>query len=370
MRRWQYFALSVLLLLPVYWQPRVQADDLSRHLDNAWLPQFIESGHAQGMVMLRQTTNLLFDLLLNGLFRVFGAELAQRLAVSLAVMVFVWGAFRFVSVAGGAPAWHLLPCLAMLAYGWVFHMGFFNFYLGMGLCFWALAAAWEWRPRRAWWTVPLLALAYLAHALPVVWTLALLLYQWLARRMSPQSRIYITAGWLAGLVILQLAIGRLFFAKWSPAQIKMVTGADQVWVFDTKYYAILIGLLLLWSLLFLDLLKNTGARGVMFSVPFQFCVISAAAVLILPATVLLPGSRHTLVYIAERMSLGVGVCVCALLAAARPHNLQRYAMGLVAFLFFAFLYRDEKLSNALSTRIDGVISRLPHRPVPGGVENQ
>jgi len=63
------------------------------------------------------------------------------------------------------------------------------------------------------------------------------------------------------------------------------------------------------------------------------------------------------------MSLGVGICVCALLAAARPRASHRYAMGLVALIFFTFLYRDERLSNAVSSRIDAVISRaaLPGR---------
>src|ERR1035437_9212200 len=147
-KRW-YIALSVLLLAPVYWQPRVQAGDLSSHVYNAWLTHLIETGRTQGLVIVSQTTNILFDLMLGGLFRLFGAELAQRISVSVAVLVFVWGAFRFVSVAGGRPAWHLLPCIAMLAYGWVFHMGFFNFYLSMGLCFWVLAVVWEWRHRRA-----------------------------------------------------------------------------------------------------------------------------------------------------------------------------------------------------------------------------
>ncbi|MCX6630719.1 MAG: hypothetical protein NTW28_24145 [Candidatus Solibacter sp.] len=80
---------------------------------------------------------------------------------------------------------------------------------------------------------------------------------------------------------------------------------------------------------------------------------------ILPTTILLPGFHHTLVYIAERMSLGVGICVCALLAAGRPRAFQRYAMALVVLVFFGFLYRDEKILNALEDRMDGVISRMP-----------
>src|ERR1035437_4516120 len=358
MRKWRYIALSVLLLAPVYWQPRVQAGDLSSHIYNSWLIQLIETGRTQGLVIVSQTTNILFDLMLGGLFRLFGAELAQRISVSVAVLVFVWGAFRFISVVGGRPAWHLLPCIAMLAYGWVFHMGFFNFYLSMGLCLWALAAVWDWQPRRVAIAVPLLALAYLAHALPVVWTAGLLLYQWLARRMSPRSRFYATAGWLLGMVLLQVVAGHKMSARWSPQQIQMATGADQVWVFDSKYYVVLVGLLILWGMLFLDLLKNSGPRWVVSSVPFQFCLISAAAVSILPTTILLPGFHHTLVYIAERMSLGVGICVCALLAAARPRAFQRYAMALVAVVFFGFLYRDEKILNALEDRIDGIENLL------------
>src|SRR5664279_893587 len=188
MRKSWYIALSIFLLAPVYWQPRVQAGDLSSHIYNAWLAQLIETGRTQGLVIVSQTTNILFDLMLGGLFRLLGAELAQRISVSVAVLVFVWGAFRFVSVVGGRPAWHLLPCIAMLAYGWVFHMGFFNFYLSLGLCFWALALLWKPSARRAGAAAPILILAYLAHALPVVWTAGLIGYLLLAGRLSPKSR--------------------------------------------------------------------------------------------------------------------------------------------------------------------------------------
>ena len=361
-KRWWYVALSILLLAPVFWQPRVQAGDLSSHFYNAWMSQSIETGRIQGLVIVSQTTDILFDLILGGLLRLFGAEPAQRIAVSLAVLVFVWGAFRFASVVGGRPAWHLLPCIAMLAYGWVFHMGFFNFYLSMGLCCWALAAAWEWHPRSAAIAVPLLVLAYLAHALPTVWTLGLLVYQWQVRRISPRSRVFVTAGCLLAMVLVQSVVGRLTFSRWSLQQIKMATGADQVWVFDGKYYLVLAGLLIVWGMLFLDLLKDSGPHRVVSGVPFQFCVISAAAVFILPTTILLPGFNHALVDIAERMSLGVAICVCALLGAARPRTFQTCAMVLVAVVFFGFLYRDEKILNTVEDRMGGVISRISPTP--------
>ena len=194
----------MLLLAPCYWQPRIQAGDLSSHIYNSWLAQLIESGRAQGLMVARQTTNVLFDLILSGLFRAFGAEAAQRIAVSLAVLIFVWGAFVFISTVAGRRAWNLMPCIAMLAYGWVFHMGFFNFYMALGMCFWAMAAAWDPRPARLAAAAGLLALAYLAHALPVVWCLCLLVYVLLARKRSPWGRAYVTMGALALMAVVRV----------------------------------------------------------------------------------------------------------------------------------------------------------------------
>src|SRR6266567_4983788 len=91
-RGWGWYVLaSILVLVPVYWQPRVQAGDLSSHIYNAWLAQLIETGRTQGLVVVSQTTNILFDLMLGSLFRVAGAEFAQRISVSIAVLIFVWG---------------------------------------------------------------------------------------------------------------------------------------------------------------------------------------------------------------------------------------------------------------------------------------
>jgi hypothetical protein len=357
--RWMYGLLSMVLLAPCYWQPRLQAGDLSSHIYNAWLAQLIESGRADGLTLVRQTTNILFDLMLGGLFRVLGPEGAQRIAVSIAVLTFVWGAFAFVSRVAGSRAWHLLPCLAMLAYGWVFHMGFFNFYLSMGLCFWVLALVWEPTALRIVLALPLLALAYMAHALPVAWVCGLVGYVVLARRLSPVRRAALTVGFVALLLAMHFLIARLFVARWSPTQWSWSTGLDQVWLFDSKYVVVLMGLMMIWGLLFLGLLRHVGARQVVLSVPFQVCVIGAAVVFVLPGSVLIPGFLHALSFIAERMSLGVAVCVCAMLAAAPPRVVERYALIGVALIFFGFIYRDERALNAFEDRMQDVVSMLP-----------
>jgi hypothetical protein len=147
-------------------------------------------------------------------------------------------------------------------------------------------------------------------------------------------------------------------SRWSPQQINLTTGLDQVWVFDAKYYVVMVGLLLVWALLFLNVIHRSGARRVVSGIPFQFCVISAAGVFILPTTVLIPGFHHSLAFIAERMSLGVGVCVCALLGAARPRRLEMYALVLVAVVFFGFLYRDERALNSFEDRMQDTVAML------------
>src|SRR5579872_942449 len=182
---------SAALVLPCWWQSRIQAGDLGSHIYNAWLAQLIREGRAPGLAVVPQFTNVLFDLMLSGLLALFGAGAAQRIAVIAAVLVFVWGAFAFVSKVAGRRAWDMLPMLAVLAYGWVFHMGLFNFYLSLGMCFWALALLWRPNARRVAIAVPLLLVAYVAHALPVVWAVGLVAYLTVAGRLSVKARVYL-----------------------------------------------------------------------------------------------------------------------------------------------------------------------------------
>src|SRR5690242_13942800 len=135
--------ISCALLVPCFWHRRIEAGDLGSHVYNAWLAQLIEKGQAPGLYFARQWNNVLFDLLLLKFGNAFGLAAAQKMVVALCVLVFFWGVFALlVAVTARAP-WFLLPCLAMLAYGWTFNIGFFNYYLSLGLGFLALAILWH-----------------------------------------------------------------------------------------------------------------------------------------------------------------------------------------------------------------------------------
>src|ERR1700693_730187 len=170
LRKWIAIPLfSAALLMPCFWQSRIQAADLSSHIYNAWLASQIHQGVAPGLWISPQSNNVLFDLVLEWLLVRIGPNAAQQVAVAASVLVFGWGALLFIFRAAGRNWWFAAPCVAMLSYGFIFHMGFFNFYLSMGLCLWYLAFFWDgpWRVRAL--SIPLLALAWLAHPFPVLW---------------------------------------------------------------------------------------------------------------------------------------------------------------------------------------------------------
>src|ERR1700739_4594442 len=131
--------VSALLLVPCFWHSRIQAGDLGSHVYNAWLAQLIEHHQISGLTITSQWSNILFDLLLLHAGNLAGFVVAEKVAVSFAVLVFFWGSFFFLTEVSGNPAWKLAPYLFLLAYGYVFHMGFMNYYLSIGLALSALA---------------------------------------------------------------------------------------------------------------------------------------------------------------------------------------------------------------------------------------
>jgi hypothetical protein len=354
--------VSLPLLVPCFWHSRIQAGDLASHVYNAWLAQLVARGQAPGVTVVPQTTNILFDLMLSAGNALFGMAAAQRIAVSLCVLAFAWGAFAFASAVAGRRPWSIFPAIAMLAYGWVFHIGFFNFYLSLGLCLWAMALLWHATPRRAAGAVPLLALAFVAHALPVAWALALMAYRWVAGRIAPERRLFLAAAAVCAMLLARAAMGFLIETHGGLGQLILVTGADQLYVFDGKYQILSLALLALWLMLLAARLRG-GGEGAVMEAPFHFCLLSAAAIVIFPSWVAIPGYKHALAFIAERLSLPLGVCVCALVAGdkstPRPHRWQVAALAALALVFFGMLYRDEGVLNDFEDRLDLLVAEMP-----------
>src|SRR6516165_11636683 len=104
-------ALSALLLIPCFWHRHIQAGDLGSHIYNAWLAQLAERHEVTGLVVVRQWSNVLFDLLVLRVADLLGFVAAEKIAVSLAVLIFFWGSFSFIANLTTRPPWMVTPFL-------------------------------------------------------------------------------------------------------------------------------------------------------------------------------------------------------------------------------------------------------------------
>ncbi len=346
--------VSAAILVPCFWHSRIHAGDLSSHLYNAWLAGLIRQGKLDGLAVVPQWTNILFDWMLRGLMGLGGARMAERAAVAACVLVFFWGAFRLVSTLARRPAWLLAPCLAVLTYGWVFHMGFFNFYLSLGLCCWALASFWKRgvKSRAAW---LLLIPATLAHALPVAWAVALGGYVWVARRLRPRRRLILLGIAFAGILGLRWALSASLETDWRFQQMAAATGADQAWVYGKAYFPVFVGMLVLWGLLLVRRINDRGRLRTFLSTPFQITLLTSAGVFLIPHFILFPGHTLALQFLDKRISLAAAVLVCALTAASRARRLEKVLTAALTVAFFALLWADQRTWNRLEDQVERAV---------------
>lgn len=195
-------AISAAMLVPCFWHSRIEAGDLASHTYDAWLAQLTERGQAPGLWLAKQWNNVLFDMSLSWLGGLVGLRLAEKLCVSAAILIFFWGAFAMIGAIARRAPWSLTPCIAMFAYGWTFQQGFLNYYISLGLAFFAVALLHRGRGLERALVLVLLALAWMAHPLGV----ALLLWAgllcggrreaWIAQSAAAvyRRRLYAGAG--------------------------------------------------------------------------------------------------------------------------------------------------------------------------------
>src|SRR6202034_2313740 len=194
-----YFAVALLLAVPCVWTQHVQASDLSSHLYNAWLTNLATAGATKGLYVVPQYSNVLFDFALSWLLKSFSVVSTERIAVIAAVQIFFWGCFALVSATGRRPAWQCAPLLALLTYGAVFRMGFFNFYISVGICCAAIALVWWNNSLARWLAFALLRIAWIAHFVPCLWGLAVIGYILSARWTKPSHRWRLLAAGIIGI---------------------------------------------------------------------------------------------------------------------------------------------------------------------------
>jgi hypothetical protein len=352
-------ATSIILLVPCVWQQRIGAGDLLSHTYNAWLASLIQQGKAPGLWIAQPHTNVLFDLVLNSLFGWFGIVLAEKLAVMLAVLVFFWGAFSVAAGISQKAPWFLTPCLAILAYGYVFQMGLFNYYLSVGLSSFAFALLWSGRSIDAMAALPLLILAWLGQPLPVLWALAATSYVRFAHLIQVQHRIFLFVMAVAVIAGLGQLLRSYAGGVWEARQGYFISGADQVVVFRKEYLVLFLGIAGIWGATLFGVYRQQMFTRATMELPLQLYALVVAAGLLLPNILRFAWYKAPYGGVTQRLSLIAAVLMCALVAGAKPARWQIVGFAMLFVFYFALLYQDARTFNHLESRLVGLLDQLP-----------
>jgi hypothetical protein len=360
--RLRLLAISSLVLVPCFWHRETVSSDLGSHLYNAWLAQLIRHGQAPGLWLSHQRTNILFDLLLSGFGSIVGLRAGEKIAVSIAVLIFFWGIFALVAAATRRAPWFLLPCIALFTYGWTFHLGFFNYYLSLGLAFFSLAIFWRGR-RWEWLVASAIALvALVAHPLGFAWLVAAAAYVLIAD-MAPKARyqlLLFVAGCASLFALHHYLWGHYnVYAGTGPPYV--YSGADQLLLFGPRYgipeMALVAFVLIALSV---DVIRRRDRNPWQyFAIPLQLYVLVELSVQLLPGGIHFPPPTATLALLTERLTSVSAALICCLLGAMQPRKWHLAGFAAIAVVFFSFLYQDTAKVNSMEQQVVKLVSTLP-----------
>ena len=358
------FAISALLLVPCWWQWHIEAADLASHVYNAWLAQLIEKGQAPGLYIARQWNNVLFDVLLLRTANFVGIAAAEKIAVSICVLIFFWGVFAFIRTVMEQPPWFLTPCVAMLAYGYSFSMGFMNYYLSLGLACFGLAILW--RARRFEWiaAIPLAFLALLAHPIGFLWLVGTIAYLRVRTKLPGWWKLALplSAACTFAAVRLYASHRPALMADWDRGPFYLYNGADQL-VLHGRRYATLAAAAFFLGLIFVALdfyqRRHESSPWKPFELPLELYLVTFCA------TVLLPENLRPSIYggwiglLSSRLTTISAILGLCFLGCLKPRRWYLAGFGVCAIVFFAFLYQDTGWLNRLEANAEKLVADLP-----------
>lgn len=376
----RFLVISAVVLIPCFWHSHLADGDGASHLYNAWLAQLITNGQAPGLFVARQFSNVLFDLAFSGLGSLFGLALAEKIAVSAAVLIFFWGAFAFACTVSHTAylktiPWFLTPCLAVLAYGYTLQAGFLNYYLSIGLAFFGFALIAQCDAQSIGSVVPdglvvllLIPLIWLAHPLGLFVLMSGGAYILLAKLLPPGRHIYLFSAAVLLLVTLHFFLKfRRWDTPWETHNIGLMSnGADQLLLY-APHYLLPVYLLECLFLVFLLVDAMQGWRTPQwrqsYVLPVQLYGLALLAVLMLPSGISVPqryfGAMNALIFLKDRLTSVVAVFGCCLLAQVRPRKWHYAGFAALAAIFFSYLYRDTATISHLEDQIERFATSLP-----------
>jgi len=357
--------ISLVLLIPCFWHAHIQAGDLGSHIYNAWLSQLAERGQAPGVYVARQWNNILFDVMVSNAAKMFGWHAAELLSVSVAVLIFFWGVFSFLAAATKKFPWALVPCITMLAYGYSFSMGFFNYYISLGLACFGLAAFWRGGAGN-WLTALILSpLMLVAHPIGFLWFVATVVYVSLWRLIPEYWRLILPIVVIAGYFALRafLVNDPRFDADWRPDPFFWMNGSDQLMIYGHRYL-ILARAAVAWGIIcflpaFAQSLSAGGERARAFRLPLELYVVALTAAAFLPENFRSDHFAGWIGLIVSRLTSITAIFGLWVLALIPLRKWQVAGFTVCAAVFFVFSYQNTQSISRVESNAESLIAALP-----------
>jgi hypothetical protein len=362
-KKWAILAISAILLVPCYWHRRIEAGDLASHVYNAWLAQLIEKGQAPGLYISKQWNNFLFDVALLQCGKLLGLAAAEKIVVGGCVLVFFWGAFALLAAVGQRAPWFLVPCLAMLAYGWTFNIGFFNYYLSLGLGFFATAIFWHGRGMDLIAGFALAVLVFVAHPQGFLWLVGCVSYVLLWRKLPGRTKFWLPAVAAGAIVAARAYLFHRYeaYSVWESFGPGVYNGSDQLALYGTRFY-VLSGVALLFGVVCFagDAVRRRGHQSwEALRLPCELHLVAVFATYLLPDVLRIPLYSGWIGALALRLTTVSAAMGLAVLALMQPKKWHTLGFAGIAALFFAFLYQDSGVLNRMEQRAERLVSGLP-----------
>ena len=362
--KWAILAVSAALIAPCLWHRHIEAGDLASHMYNAWLAQLIAKGQAPGLYFVRQWDNVLFDWTILHTANLLGFAAAEKIVVSVCVLIFFWGVFAFVAAASGHSPWYLSPCIGMLAYGYSFNMGFLNYYVSLGLASLGLALLWRGRGFERLLGVLIVPLVLLAHPLGFLWLGGTLLYLGLWTKLPNWWKLAVPVAATGAVYCLRLYLAHQnrFPVDWVHDPFYLMNGADQLTLYGDRYAALGWAALVFGAFCVvaeLILRRRDVSIWRSLGLPAGMYAVAIFSVALLPENLRPSITGGWIGLLASRLTAITAIFGLCVMSCLKPRKWHLAGFGACAIVFFTFLYQDTLVLDHMESATEKLVSRLP-----------